>query len=225
MSPLSRADRITIAHVCQDWAAAYSAPPVNMPESITVRYLTDDYLEALTARHGRETILRAVTAQLAAHPEDLTTPRISHRERRARQAERDAYADRYLKAADRHYTAAEPYEALALIDRAELTSPTFKDYDQLRTATRKNTPPFTPTDLTGTALRRRVTLPLAAPIPGPPVMYHGSQTRNWVYPGRTVIEGNWPAAIPEHCTATDSDTQTLASGRAIVCTGCGLDCT
>ncbi|TWJ20835.1 hypothetical protein JD76_00935 [Micromonospora endolithica] len=56
-------------------------------------------------------------------------------------------------------------------------------------------------------------------------MYHGSDTRGWVYPGRTVVEGDWPAAIPEHCTATDSDTQTLAGGLVIVCTGCGLDCT
>ncbi|MDG9674879.1 hypothetical protein [Micromonospora sp. DH14] len=225
MSSLSRTDRVTIAHVCQDWAAAYSAAPVNMPRNMTVRYLTDHHLEALTARHGREPIARAVAAHLDAHPEDLTAPRISHRERRTRQAERDANAVHYLKCAYRHYTASEPYEALALIDRAEMASPTYKDFSQYRRAVERKTPAFSRAHLTDANLRLRVTLPLANPHPGPPVMHHGGHLQEWVYPGRPVIEGNWLAAIPEHCTAADGLTAWIADRTVLVCTGCGLDCT
>ncbi|MCG5466720.1 hypothetical protein MED01_005762 [Micromonospora sp. MED01] len=226
MSFLTRADRITIAHVCQDWATAYAAAPVNLPKSLTVRYLTDHHLRALSARHGREMISRAVASHLDAHPKDLTAPRVSHRERRTRQAERDATAARYLKYAYHHYAAAEPYEALALIDRAELASPTYKDFSQYRRAIQKRMRPFAGTDLTRTSLRHRALLPLANPHPGPPVMHHGSHTQEWVYPGRLVIEGNWPAAIPEHCTATDEGlTDWIANRTVLVCTGCGLDCT
>ncbi|MFI7517532.1 hypothetical protein ACIBVK_28955 [Micromonospora echinofusca] len=222
---MTRPELVTIAQTCADWAPNNYGGPLTLDREQTVRHIADGLLDGLTQKYGRPAVWEAVAAYLDAHPHLLTAPRTTQAERDKRQAERDAYADRYLKAAYHHYTAAEPYEALALIDRAELTSPTFKDYEQFRTATRKMTPPFIPADLTGTALRRRVTLPLAAPIPGPPVMYHGSDTRDWVYPGRTVIEGDWPAAIPEHCTATDSDTQTLAGGLIVVCTGCGLDCT
>ncbi|MFI7510875.1 hypothetical protein ACIBSS_29060 [Micromonospora aurantiaca] len=222
---MTRPELITLAHTCADWAPNYYGGPLALDREQTVRHIADGHLHGLALKYGRPAVWDAVAAHLDANPHLLTAPRTTQAERDKRQTERDAHADRYLKAAYRHYVAAEPYEALALIDRAELASPTFKDYDQFRTATHTKTPPFTPTDLTGTAPRRRVTLPLATPIPGPPVMYHGSETRDWVYPGRTVVEGDWPAAIPEHCTATDSDTQTLASGLAIVCTGCGLDCT
>ena len=226
MKSLSPADQATIAHVCQDWATAYSTPPVNLPTIIVVRYLTDDHLEDLTARHDRATILRAVTAHLTAHPEDLTAPRISHWERLTRQADRNARADAHLTAALHHHTAAQPYETLALIDRAELASPTHKDYDRYRRSVQCNLPPLVPTDLTGTGLRHRVTLPLAYPHPGPPVRYHGSTARRWVYPGHRVIQGNWPAAIPEHCTATDDELMEWnAAGTVRVCTGCGLDYT
>ncbi|MFG3701569.1 hypothetical protein ACGF5C_27210 [Micromonospora sp. NPDC047620] len=199
---------------------------MNLPKTITVRYLTDDHLEALTARHGRETISRAVAAHLDAHPEDFTAPRINHRERHTRQAARNARADAHLSAALHHHNAAQPYETLALIDRAELASPTYKDFDRFRRAVHGNLPPLTPTDLTGTNLRHRATLPLAYPHPGPPVMYYGSTARRWVYPGHRVIEGNWPAAIPEHCTATDDELMEWnIDGTVHVCTGCGLDWT
>ncbi|MFI6129457.1 hypothetical protein [Micromonospora sp. NPDC051141] len=223
---LTRPERVTIAHVCDDWAPNYFHSPIHGGTDAAIRYIADHHLDALAAKYGRPRIWDAVTAHLDAHPDTLTAPRTTRTERDHRQAARNARADAYLSAALHHHKTAEPYETLALIDRAELASPTYKDYDRYRRAVHGNLPPLTPTDLTGTGLRHRVTLPLAYPHPGPPVRYHGSAARRWVYPGHRVIDGNWPAAIPEHCTATDDELMQWTPGGTVhVCTGCGLDYT
>ncbi|RKN50476.1 hypothetical protein D7223_01380 [Micromonospora endolithica] len=165
---MTRPELITIAHTYADWAPNYYGGPLALDREQTVRHIADGHLPGLALKYGRPAVWDAVAAHLDVNPHLLTAPRTTQAERDKRQAERDAHADRYLKAAYRHYVAAEPYETLALIDRAELTSPPFKNYDQFRTATHTKTPPFTPTDLTGTALRRRVTLPLTARSPAHP---------------------------------------------------------
>lgn len=223
---LTHPERVMIAYVCADWAPNYFHSPIHGGTDAAVRYIADHHLDALTMKYGRPEIWEAVAAHLDANPDTLTAPLTTSAERSAREDARNARADAYLRAALHHHQAAEPYEALALIDRAELASPTFKDFTQYRRAVHKKLPPATPTDLTGTGLRHRATLPLAGPHPGPPVRYHGSQARGWVYPGHMVIEGDWPAAIPEHCTATDDELmEWVGEGTVLVCTGCGLDWT
>ncbi|MFE9187836.1 hypothetical protein ACFYMB_31410 [Micromonospora haikouensis] len=225
MGNLTAAARASIAYVCEDWASHYHGGPFHLTKDDAVRYLADSHFDKLTAEHGRAAIWNAVAAHLAANPHLLTAPHTTQAERDLRQASRDARAGTYLDAARRHHNTGLPYEALALIDRAELASPTLKDYARFRAAVRKAKPPFPLTDLAGTGLRHRTTLPLASPIAGAPVVYHGADERDWVYPGRPVIEGDWPAAIPEHCTTPTGATRQLADGRVVVCTGCGLDCT
>lgn len=223
---LTRPELIAIAQVCDDWAPNYFHSPIHGGRDAAVRYIADHHLCGLTTKYDRPKIWDAVAAHLDANPDTLTAPRVTFAERINREAARIARADAYLRAALHHYKAGEPYEALALIDRAELAAPTHKDFTQYRRAVQKKTPAFSGVDLTGTNLRRRATLALASPHPGPPVAYHGSQTQGWVYPGRAVIEGSWPAAIPEHCTATDDESTEWIAGRTVlVCTGCGLDCT
>lgn len=223
MDTLSRAERVTIAHVCQDWAATYHGGPLRLTPNDAVRYLTDGHLEALTAQHGRETVSRAVAAHLDANPATLTAPRTTQAQRDRRQAERDARAAAHLHAARDHHRRDLPYEALALIDRAEMASPSYKDFDHYRTIVRRKFPPIAPTDLRGTGLRYRRTLPLLSPAPSAPVAFHGAHERLWVYPGRQVIEGPWPAPTPEQCTAVETDGLWLEDGTVLVCTGCGLD--
>lgn len=223
---MTRPELVTIAQTCTDWAPNYYHSPVHGGTNAAIRYIADGHLDGLTLKYGRPAVWRAVAAHLDAHPHLLTAPRTTQAERDNRQADRNARADAHLTAALHHHKAAEPYETLALIDRAELASPTYKDFDRYRRAVHGNLPPLTPTDLTGTNLRHRATLPLAHPHPGPPVKHHGSTSRHWVYPGHRVIEGNWPAAIPEHCTATDDELMEWnAEGTVRVCTGCGLDYT
>ncbi|MFI0796595.1 hypothetical protein ACH4OY_28505 [Micromonospora rubida] len=223
---VTRPELVIIAHACDDWAPNYFRSPLHGGKDAAVRYIADHHLEGLTTKYGRAKIWDAVAAHLDANPDTLTAPRTTSTERDTREAERNARADTYLRAALHHYKATEPYEALALIARAELAAPTYKDFIQYRQAVEKKTPPFSRTDLTETDLRHRATLPLVDPHPGPPVMHHGSHAQAWVYPGRPVIEGNWPAAIPEHCTATDDElAEWIADGTLLVCTGCGLDCT
>ncbi|SCG15616.1 hypothetical protein GA0070610_1852 [Micromonospora echinofusca] len=223
MSSLSRADRITIAHVCQDWAPNYYNGPFNFSIDNTVRYLADGHLEALTDRHGRDTIWRAVAAHLAAHPHTLTAPRTTQALRDQRRAERDARAAAHLDAARDHHRRDLPYEALALIDRAELRSPSFDNFDRFRASVHRKFPPYPPTNLAGTELRYRHTLPLARPTA--PVAFHGALEQQWVYPGRQVIVGPWPAPTPEQCTAVEQDGLWLDEETALVCPGCGLDMT
>ncbi|MEU8392805.1 hypothetical protein [Micromonospora sp. NPDC048843] len=237
---LTRPELATIAHACDDWASNYFHSPIHGGKDAAVRYIADHHLGGLTTKYGRPKIWDAVAAHLDANPDTLTAPRTTIAERSAREDARNARATEYLNAALHHHKAAEPYEALALIDRAELASPTFKDFSQHRAAVRKKTPPFPSVDLSGTGLRYRAPLPLAGPLAGPPVAYHGLQRRHWVYPGRPVVEGDWPAATPEMCTVTDAapetmswpaddpaaldtnSTQWLADGLILVCNGCGL---
>ncbi|MEU9507805.1 hypothetical protein AB0D32_16190 [Micromonospora sp. NPDC048170] len=221
---MTRADLVTITQTCADWAPNYFRIPGG--KDAAIRYIADGHLDGLTLKYGRSEVWRAVAAHLDAHPHQLTAPRTTQAERDNRQADRNARAETHLTAALHHHKEAQPYEALALIDRAELTSPTYKDFDRYRRAVRMLFAPLPPTDLTGTGLRHRVTLPMAYPHPGPPVMHHGSTARRWVYPGHRVIEGNWPAAIPEHCHASDDELMEWnADGTVQVCTGCGLDYT
>ncbi|WP_434740745.1 hypothetical protein [Micromonospora sp. SH-82] len=224
MSELSQPDRVTIAHTCQDWAATYNGGPLHLTRHDAVRYLADGHLDALTARHGRDTIWQAVAAYLDAHPDTLTAPRTTQAQRAHRQAERDTRAAAHLAAAKDHHLRNLPYEALGLIDRAELASPTYRDFDRYRQYVHRKVPPFTPADLTATPHRYRTPLPLHSPVPGPPVVHHGAADELWVYPGRPVVNGPWPAATPEQCTTPD-DTTWLAAGTVLVCTGCGLDVT
>ncbi|MEV1319442.1 hypothetical protein AB0J14_25560 [Micromonospora arborensis] len=222
---LTRPELAMIAYACDDWAPNYYSSPIAGGKGEAIRHIADSHLEALTNKYGRPRIWDAVTTHLDANPDTLTAPRTTSAERANREAERNARADAYLRAALHHHQVAEPYEALALIDRAELASPTL-DFTRYRRAVHNNLPPLPPTNLTGTDLRHRATLPLVDPHPGPPVKFHGSQTRGWVYPGHLVIQGNWPAAIPEHCIATDDELmEWIADGTALVCTGCGLDWT
>jgi hypothetical protein len=58
--------------------------------------------------------------------------------------------------------------------------------------------------------------------PGP-VAYHGIDDHEFVWPGRVVVAGDWPRPRPEECSSTYA-TKWLRSGRILVCTGCGLDC-
>ncbi|WP_416903487.1 hypothetical protein [Micromonospora echinospora] len=225
MNTLSRADRVTIAHVCQDWAAIYYGGPMNLSASDAIRYLADGHLEALTAQHGRDTIWRAVAAHLDAHPDTLTTSRTTQAQREQRQADRNTRAAAYLDAARDHHRRELPYEALALIDRAEVCSPSFKDFDHYRAIVHHKFPPPTLADLRGTELRHRRTLPLISPAPTAPVRYHGAREQQWVYPGRHVINGPWPAPTPEQCTEVEKDGLWLEDGTALVCAGCGLDMT
>ncbi|GAB3162199.1 hypothetical protein GCM10027258_80780 [Amycolatopsis stemonae] len=97
--------------------------------------------------------------------------------------------------------------------------------------------PFEAPDLAGTALRQREEL----------VRWHGGAddpfNREWVYPGRTVIEVpglTWPAARPEECSddsgrgiwfaadgsrITDATDPNAPDGIALLCPQCGLDST
>jgi hypothetical protein len=223
---LTRPELVVIAHACDDWAPNYYSNPIAGGKNEAVRHIADGHLQTLTDKYGRPTIWNAVAAHLDANPDTLTAPRVTFAERINREAARIARADAYLRAAFHHHQAAEAYEALALIDRAELAAPTFKDFNQYRRAVHMKRPPAAPTDLTGTGLRHRATLPLIDPHPGPPVRFHGSQTRGSVYPGHLVIQGNWPAAIPEHCAAADDELmEWVGEGTIRVCTGCGLDWT
>jgi hypothetical protein len=75
------------------------------------------------------------------------------------------------------------------------------------------TAPYEAPDLTGTAITW-----------GDAPATHGGE---YVYPGRrvAVIPGRvWPST-PEVCEAGMLDTEWLAGGTLLVCTGCGLDCT
>ncbi|MBO4164292.1 hypothetical protein [Micromonospora antibiotica] len=225
MSALRPAERVIIAHVCQDWAATYHSGPLRLTINDTVRYLSDGHLEDLTARHGRKAIWQAVAAHLQDHPATLTTPRTTAQQRDQRQTERDARAAAHLDAARHHHRQELPFEALALIDRAEMCSPRFTDFDKYRATVHRRFPLIVTTRTDGTDLRYRHTLTVASHIPGAPVAYHGTHQRLWVYPGRKVIEGPWPAAIPEQCTADETASRWLAHHTVLVCTGCGLDMT
>jgi len=81
---------------------------------------------------------------------------------------------------------------------------------------------YEPPDLTGTAITW-----------GDEPRYHGSEYREYVYPGRRVasIPGRaWPNT-PERCEIADEfqpghrETEWLAGGNLLVCIGCGLDVT
>ncbi|MEH1124868.1 hypothetical protein [Micromonospora sp. CPCC 206061] len=56
-----------------------------------------------------------------------------------------------------------------------------------------------------------------------PVTYHGKLAEP-VYPGRLVVDGDWPATRPEECVG-EYPTQWIGDGQVLICTGCGLDCT
>lgn len=97
--------------------------------------------------------------------------------------------------------------------------------------------PFQPPDLTGTALRQREEL----------VRWHGCATdpldREWVHPGRTVIEVpgmTWSVTRPEECLddsnrgiwfaadgrqVSDIEDPDAPDGIVLLCPQCGLDCT
>ena len=97
--------------------------------------------------------------------------------------------------------------------------------------------PYEAADLTGTALRQREEL----------VRWHGGADdqfdREWVYPGRTVIEVpgvTWPVVRPEECLDDsgrgiwfDADGRPVPDvldpdapdGVVLLCPQCGLDCT
>ena len=60
--------------------------------------------------------------------------------------------------------------------------------------------------------------------PTPPA-YHGPAA-GYVYPGRRVLDipgRPWPAGTPAECTSTDPGE--WITPDALICTGCGLDCT
>ena len=57
------------------------------------------------------------------------------------------------------------------------------------------------------------------------VLHHGSGSDfEYVSPGRLVVEGTWPENRPETCKI-EYETEWIAKGQILVCTGCGLDCT
>jgi hypothetical protein len=56
------------------------------------------------------------------------------------------------------------------------------------------------------------------------VEYHGPG-REYVYRGRRVVVGKWPAARPEECKDASDQGEWIAGGKVLVCRGCGLDCT
>ncbi|QVJ03506.1 hypothetical protein KGD82_27920 (plasmid) [Nocardiopsis eucommiae] len=53
-----------------------------------------------------------------------------------------------------------------------------------------------------------------------------SFTVDFVYPGRRVVQGTWPASRPEFCEVFSGPGQRLADsqGEVLICPGCGLDC-
>lgn len=52
------------------------------------------------------------------------------------------------------------------------------------------------------------------------VAFHGPH-HTFVWPGRRVLDGTWPAPTPEHCPATG--TWVWIHDRVLVCANCGLD--
>lgn len=78
-------------------------------------------------------------------------------------------------------------------------------------------PGMEPFDLTGTGLAWREA----------EVKYHGrnEDMRTYVYPGRLVVEGDWPAARPEECQDDSNRGTWILGDQILVCAGCGLDCT
>jgi hypothetical protein len=52
------------------------------------------------------------------------------------------------------------------------------------------------------------------------VAFHGPG-RDFVWPGRRVVDGDWPAASPEQCPNTTQ--RVWLNNRVLVCPQCGLD--
>lgn len=129
MSELTAVELVIVAHACEDWAGRYYGGPFNFGRGDAVRYVAEGHLSRLP--HDFATACAAVRAHIEAHPEVLDR-RLTDTEQGEQQARRDAAAKAIDDQAGVAFKAGDYATALDLIDRAELESPTFHDWDGLR---------------------------------------------------------------------------------------------
>lgn len=132
---------VMIRHAVEDHAAGWygEVGPFTFGRQQAARYTAEGPLSALCDRHGLAAVWRAVDAVIEAHPEVLER-RLSAEERKQRQSQREAEAERLASEAAAAFKAGDLGRALELLDQAELEAPTYRpgwrSWDDLRAIVR-----------------------------------------------------------------------------------------
>lgn len=140
MGELTAVELVTVAHACEDWAGNWYGRQggFTFGRSDCERYVAEGHLGTLCERHSLAVVWAAVRDHLDAHPEILAAGRLTDAQRAERQAARDGRAKRLLAEAEVPFRAGRWDDALALIDRAELESPTAVDFERYRRIVREH---------------------------------------------------------------------------------------
>lgn len=140
MAELTAVERVMVAHACEDWAGNWYGPQGGFvwSRSDCERYVAEGYLGKLCDRHGLAAVWAAVHDHLDAHPEILASGRLTDAQRVERQAARDRRAQELLAEAKASFHEGRWDDALALVNRAELESPTAVNFERYRQIVRKH---------------------------------------------------------------------------------------
>ncbi len=129
-------ERALIAHACEDYAGNWYGKQggFTFGRSDCERYVSEGHLSKLCDQYTLKVVWAAVREHLDAHPEILAAGRLTDVQRAERQAARDARAKALIVEAEVPFAAGRWDEVLALVDRAELESPSGDRWNLYRDA-------------------------------------------------------------------------------------------